>query len=168
MLVIRIHQMAIRSNSYCVIAPALYLWGLEQGASAIRLGTEVRSDIGHGLTTHAGEVGGDPRGCLHEEVAQSPGDLDIAGLQRDAHPLLGVVVVVDRVVAPVGAVVVPDIVVWIEVFIFHAPISAEGVGHPLSEGSKNFQCPRRGAGEWCARRESNPQPSASEADTLSG
>jgi hypothetical protein len=38
----------------------------------------------------------------------------------------------DRVVAPVSAVIVPDVVVGIGVFIFHAPTATQGVRHPLS------------------------------------
>ena len=101
--------------------------------------TTVRRDgVGHGLATAAGDTGGDLRGGFHEEVAQRSGDADIVGSQRDAHPLLGVVVLVNGVVAPVGAVVVPDVVVGIRVFIFHAPTSAQGVGHPLSDARNSF------------------------------
>jgi hypothetical protein len=39
---------------------------------------------------------------------------------------------VHGVVAPVGTVVVPDVVVGIRICIFHAAISTEGVRHPLS------------------------------------
>jgi hypothetical protein len=39
---------------------------------------------------------------------------------------------VDRVVAPPGAVVIPDVVVGIRIFILHAPTSTQGVEHPLS------------------------------------
>jgi flagellar biosynthesis protein FliQ len=39
---------------------------------------------------------------------------------------------VHGVMAPVGAVVVPDVVVGIRICIFHAPTSANGVVHPLS------------------------------------
>ena len=92
----------------------------------------IRSNIGHGLTAGVGDVGRNLRGRLDEEVAQGAGDLDIVRPQRDAHPLLGVVVVVHGVVAPVGAVVVPDVVVGIRIFIFHAPTSTEGVGQLLS------------------------------------
>jgi hypothetical protein len=45
----------------------------------------------------------------------------------------------DRVVAPVSAVVVPDVVVGIRIFIFHAPTSTKGVGHLLSYGQKSFK-----------------------------
>ena len=93
---------------------------------------DARSDIGHSLTPHSRDVAGDLRGRLHQEVAQSAGDRDVVGSQRDANPFLGVVVVVDRVVAPPSAVVVPDVVVGIRIFIFHAPTSTEGVGHLLS------------------------------------
>ena len=89
-------------------------------------------DIGHGLAPHAGDVAGDLGGRLHEEVPQGAGDRDVVGSQRDANPFLGVVVVVDRVVAPPSAVVVPDVVVGIRIFIFHVPTSTEGVGHLLS------------------------------------
>ena len=93
---------------------------------------DIRSNVGHGLTARAGNVAGDLRSRLHEEVAQGAGDRGIVRPQRDAHPLLGVVVVVHGVVAPVGAVVVPDVVVGIRICIFHAPTSTEGVRHPLS------------------------------------
>lgn len=92
---------------------------------------DARSDIGHSLTPHAGDVAGDLGGGLHDEVAQGAGDGDVIGAERDADPLFGVVVVVHGVVAPVGAVVVPDVVVGVGI-CFHAPISAKGVGHPLS------------------------------------
>ena len=92
---------------------------------------DVRSDVGHGLTPHAGDVTRDLRGRLHEEVAQSAGDLDVVRAEGDPNALLGVVVLVDGVVAPPGAVVVPDVVVGV-VVMFHVPTSSEGVGHPLS------------------------------------
>ena len=92
----------------------------------------IRRGIGHRLTPHLRDVAGDLGGRLHKEVAQGSGDLHIVRSQRDPHPLLGVVVVVNRVVAPVSAVVVPDVVVGIRVFIFHAPTATQGVGHPLS------------------------------------
>ena len=93
---------------------------------------DARSDIGHSLTAYAGDVTRDFRSRLHEEVPQGAGYRHIICPQRDPHPFLGVVVVVDCVVAPVGAVVVPDVVVGIGIFIFHALTSTEGVGHPLS------------------------------------
>ncbi len=92
---------------------------------------DIRSNIGHGLTAGVGDVGRNLRGRLDEEVAQGAGDLDIVRPQRDAHPLLGVVVVVHGVMAPVGAVVVRDVVVGIRICIFHAAISTEGVCDPL-------------------------------------
>ena len=95
---------------------------------------DIRPYIGHGLTTHAGDVAGNLRSCPHEEVPQGAGNRNVVRSQRDPHPFLGVVVVVDRVVAPPGAVVVPNVVVGIRIFIFHAPISTEGVGHLLSYG----------------------------------
>jgi len=107
-----------------------------------------RWQIRHGLSPHPGDVAGDLRGCLHEEVAQGAGDLDIVRSQRDAHPLLGVVVMVDRVVAPPGAVVVPNVVVGIGIFIFHAPMATQGVGHPLSYGANLWWFSRpRGPGK---------------------
>jgi hypothetical protein len=39
---------------------------------------------------------------------------------------------VDGVMRPPGAVVIPDVVVGIRIFIFHAPTSTQGVVHPLS------------------------------------
>ena len=90
------------------------------------------ADLGSGLASGAGDFRGDLRRCLHDEVAQSAGDLDVFRAERDAYPLFGVVVVVDRVVTPPGAIVVPDAAVGIEVLIFHAPTSSQGVGHPLS------------------------------------
>ena len=93
---------------------------------------DIGRGIGHSLTPHLGDVARDLGGRLHEEVPQGAGDLNIVRPQRDPHPLLGVVVVVNRVVAPVSAVVVPDMVVGVRVFIFHAPISTGGVGHLLS------------------------------------
>ena len=98
------------------------------GTAFVGLGT----DVGHSLAPHLGDVAGDFGGRLHEEVPQGTGDFDVVRSQGDAHPLLGVVIVVDRVVAPVSAVVVPDMVVGIRVFIFHAPTSSRGVGHLLS------------------------------------
>jgi hypothetical protein len=64
----------------------------------------VGSHIRHCLAPYARDVAGDLRGRLHEEVPQCPGDRDVVGSQRDANPFLGVVVVVDGVVAPVSAV----------------------------------------------------------------
>ena len=48
---------------------------------------DLRSDIGHSLTPHAGDVAGDLRGRLHEEVAQSAGDLDVVRAQGDPNAL---------------------------------------------------------------------------------
>ena len=93
---------------------------------------DIGPDIWHGLTPQPGDVAGDLRSRLQEKVAQGAGDLHVIRPKRDPHPLLGVVVVVDRVVAPVSAIVVPDVVVGIRVFISHAPISTNGVGHRLS------------------------------------
>ena len=93
---------------------------------------EVGRDIGHRLSTHLGDVAGDLGGRLHEEVAQGAGDLHIVRSKGDPDAFLGVVVLVDRVVAPISAVVVPNVVVGIRVFVFHAPTSSQGVGHLLS------------------------------------
>ena len=95
---------------------------------------DIGPDIWHSQTPHPGDVAGDFGGGLHKEVPQSASDRNIIGPQRDAYSLLGVVVVVDRVVAPVSAIVVPDVVVGIRIFIFNGPISAKGVGHRLSQG----------------------------------
>ncbi len=38
---------------------------------------DIRRDIGHGLTPHAGNVAGDLGRRIHEEVAQGTGDLDV-------------------------------------------------------------------------------------------
>lgn len=79
------------------------------------------------------DVAGDLRGRLHDEIPQGTSDRHIVCSQRDAHPFLGVVIVVDGVVSPPSAVVVPDMVVRVvEVVVFHAPTSSEGVGQPLS------------------------------------
>ena len=94
---------------------------------------DIRSGTRHCLTTRAGDVASDLVGRLHHEVAQCAGYLNIVRPQRNADPLLGVVVVVRGVVAPVGAVVVPDVVVGIVVYVLHSPISTNGVGHLLSE-----------------------------------
>ena len=93
---------------------------------------DARSDIGHSLTAYAGDVTRDFRSRLHEEVPQGSSDRDIVRPQRNAYPFFGVVVVVDRVVAPPSAVVIPNVVVGIRIFIFHAPTSTKGVGHLLS------------------------------------
>ena len=93
---------------------------------------DARSDIGHSLTAYAGDVTRDFRSRLHEEVAQGAGDLDVVRAEGDPNAFFGVIVIVDGVVAPVGAIVVPDVVVGIRIFILHAPISTRGVGHPLS------------------------------------
>jgi hypothetical protein len=63
-----------------------------------------RGAIGHGLTAHAGDAGGDLGGGIHEEVPQGTGDCDILGAERHADTPLGVVLLVDGVVAPVSAV----------------------------------------------------------------
>ncbi len=94
---------------------------------------DIREDIGHGLTPHAGNVAGDFGRRIHEEVAQGAGYRDILRAQRNANPLLGVIVLVDRVMAPPNAVVVPDVVVGVGMVVFHAPSSTRGVGHLLSE-----------------------------------
>jgi hypothetical protein len=106
---------------------------------------DIRCGIGHGLTPHAGNVSGDLRRRVHEEVTQGTGDLDVFCAQSNANPLLGVVVLVDRVVAPVCAVAVgrrathladsaavPDVVIGVRFFIFHAPTSSQRVRHRLT------------------------------------
>ncbi len=95
---------------------------------------DIGREIGHGLTPHLGDVARNLGGCLHEEVPQGTGNLNVVRPERDSDAFLGVVVLVDRVVAPISAVVVPDVVVGIRVLIFHAPTSTKGVRHPLSEG----------------------------------
>lgn len=93
---------------------------------------DARSDIGHSLTAHARDVAGNFRRRLYEEVAQGTRDCHIVRAEGDPNALLGVIVLVDRVVAPPSAIVVPDVVVGIGIFIFHASTSTQGVGHPLS------------------------------------
>ena len=52
--------------------------------------------------------------CATEElVAEFSGLLDTAGAEALANAALGVIGKVERVVAPEGAVVVPEVVVWI-------------------------------------------------------
>ena len=122
--------------------------------------TDLGHNIGHGLTPHAGDVAGDLGSRLHQEVAQGAGDGDVFRAERDADALLGVVVVVDGVVAPVGAVVVPEVVVWVGIFVrFHAPTRTQGVGHPLSQGRQiqrllsDFpELPREGLDEFMTHR----------------
>jgi hypothetical protein len=97
----------------------------------------LRRAVGHGLAPHAGDVRGGLGDGIHEDISQGTGDLDILCAERDAHPFLGVVVLVNRVVAPVGAVVLPDVVVGIKVgFRFHAPFCA-ACGTSFGLGSKN-------------------------------
>ena len=109
----------------------------------------IARNIGHELGGAARDAGGDLRGGVHDEVPQGAGDGDVLRAERHAHALLGVVVVVDRVVAPERAVsvgcgatrlgwlrqrsaVVPDVVVGVGAVVFHAPNSTQGDGHRLS------------------------------------
>jgi len=93
---------------------------------------DIRRGIGHSLTPHLGDVAGDLGGRLRQEVAQGAGDLNIVRSKRYSDAFLCVVVLVDSVVAPPGAIVIPDVVVGIGIFIFHTPTSTEGAGHLLS------------------------------------
>jgi hypothetical protein len=65
---------------------------------------DARSDIGHSLTAHARDVAGNFRRRLYEEVAQGTRDCHIVRAEGDPNALLGVIVLVDRVVAPPSAI----------------------------------------------------------------
>lgn len=103
--------------------------------------------VGHGWS--AREVGDDGFGPAEDEVAALTGFVAIFGAEGDANALLGVVRMVHGGVEPVGAVIVPDVVVGVEVDVgFHAPSRTEGVGHPLSQAKKFFRahlCPTGGS-----------------------
>ena len=97
--------------------------------------SDIGAHIGHGLTAgHARpwNLGADVRCGLDEGVPPAAGLVDILRFQRHAHAAGRAAGVVDRVVAPPGAVVVPDVVVGVRAMCIHAPSSTHGVGHPLS------------------------------------
>ena len=89
------------------------------------------------------DAGGDLRGSVHDKIPQDAGDGDVLGAERHSHAFLRVVVVVDSIVAPVGAVVVPDVVVRVWIFIrFHAP--------PLQQRGWDIGCPMSDEDEMSA------------------
>ena len=96
---------------------------------------DIRPHVGHSLTTRhprpwhfCANVGR----SIQNGVPPAAGLVDILRLQGHPHAAGRLVGVVDRVVAPPGAVVVPDVVVGVRTMCVHAPTSTEGVGHPLS------------------------------------
>jgi hypothetical protein len=96
---------------------------------------DIWTHIGHGLTSRYARprhLSADVRGVPYQHVPAPPGLSDVLGFERDAHAAGGLIVAVDGVVAPVGAVVVPDVVIGVWTLCVHAPTSTEGVGHPLS------------------------------------
>jgi hypothetical protein len=91
--------------------------------------------IGHGLTSRYARprhLSADVRCVPYQHIPAPTGLSNVLGFKRDTDTAGGVVVAVDRVVAPPGAVVVPDVVVGVRTMCVHAPTSTEGVGHPLS------------------------------------
>ena len=97
--------------------------------------SDIGAHIGHGLTAgHARprNLGADVGCGLDDGVPPLACLVDVLGLQRYSHAAGGFAGVVDRVVAPPGAVVVPDVVVRVRAMCIHAPSSTQGVGHPLS------------------------------------
>ena len=97
--------------------------------------SDIGAHIGHGLATgHARprNLGADVGCGLDDGVPPLAGLVDVLCLQRHSHAAGRAAGVVDRVVAPPGAVVVPDVVVRVRAMCIHAPSSKQGVGHPLS------------------------------------
>ena len=97
--------------------------------------SDIGAHIGHGLTAgHARprNLGADVASDLQKVVPPLAGLVDVLGLQRHSHAAGGFAGVVDRVVAPPGAVVVPDVVVGVRAMCIHALSSTQGVGHLLS------------------------------------
>jgi hypothetical protein len=91
--------------------------------------------VWHGLTTSdygPWDLGAEIGSAFEQIVPPLTGLLTVLCFQRHSHPLGGVVRSVDRVVTPISAVVVPDVVVGIGMLRVHAPTSSEGVGHPPS------------------------------------
>ena len=70
---------------------------------------------------------------FQEGIAAGAGILCDFGLQRNADASLGIICLMDGVVAPESAVVVPEVMVGFGgLVVLHAPIPAEGVGQSLS------------------------------------
>ena len=95
----------------------------------------IRPNVRHGLTASYARpwhLGADIWCGFEDGVPPAAGLVDILCFQRDAHAAGRCVGIVDCVVAPPGAVVVPDVVVGVRAMCVHAPTSTEGVGHPLS------------------------------------
>jgi hypothetical protein len=70
----------------------------------------------HGLATSdrgPWDLGAEIGGVLEPIIPSLTGFFPVLGFQRHWHPLFGVIILVDGVVAPVGAIVVPNVVVWV-------------------------------------------------------
>jgi hypothetical protein len=96
---------------------------------------DIRAHVRHGLTTRhprPWHLCADIWRGVQNGVPPAAGLVDVFCLQGHPHSAGRLVGVVDRVVAPPGAVVVPDVVVGVRIMCVHAPTSTEGVGHPLS------------------------------------
>jgi len=96
---------------------------------------DIRAHVGHGLTTRdprPWHLGADVGRGVQNGVPPAAGLVDVLRLQRYPHAAGRLVGVVNCVVAPPSAVVVPDVVVGVRTMCVHAPTSTEGVGHPLS------------------------------------
>jgi hypothetical protein len=91
--------------------------------------------VWHGLTTSdcgPRDLGAEIGGVFKQVVPSLTGLFPVLGFQRHSHSLCCVIGAVDGVVTPIGAVVVPNVVVGIGMLRVHAPTSSEGVGHPPS------------------------------------
>lgn len=92
--------------------------------------------VGNGLGDRGGYLGD----TVKQLIAALSGFIPIPCAERNPDALLGVVRLVEGVVAPPRAVVVPDVMILggaavgagAELRCFHAPIPAQGVGHLLS------------------------------------
>ena len=96
---------------------------------------DIRAHVRHGLPTRhprPWHLCADIGRSVQNGVPPAAGLVDILRFQRYPHAACRLVGVVDCVVAPPGAVVVPDVVVGVRTMCVHAPTSTEGVGHPLS------------------------------------
>ena len=70
---------------------------------------------------------------LQKGIAAGPGILCDFGLQGNADASLGVICLMDGVVAPVSAVIIPEVMVGFgRLVVLHAPIRARGVRQPPS------------------------------------
>jgi hypothetical protein len=102
---------------------------------------DIRAHVRHGLTTRhprpwhlCADVG---RG-VQNGVPPAAGLVDILRLKRYPHAAGRLVGVVDRVMAPPGAVVVPDVVVGVRTMCVHAPHINRGGGTSAVLGQKKI------------------------------